>query len=93
MDPWVHIIGGGLSGLSLAASLAQFKELPGHVLISEPKPRSLAAKTFSFGTQTASERSLDRSIRVVVGRSVAVIIMCLITGLALNMGPGRENMF
>lgn len=48
MGPWVHIIGGGLSGLSLAASLAQFKKLPGHVLISEPKPRSLAEKTFSF---------------------------------------------
>ena len=59
MDPWVHIIGGGLSGLSLAASLAQFKELPGHVLISEPKPRSLAAKTFSFW-YTDSERAFLR---------------------------------
>jgi lycopene beta-cyclase len=48
MDPWVHIVGGGLSGLSLAASLAQFGTLPGRVLISEPAPEALASKTFSF---------------------------------------------
>ena len=59
MDPWVHIIGGGLSGLSLATSLAQFKKLPGQVLISEPKLGSLAAKTFSFW-YTGSERPFLR---------------------------------
>lgn len=59
MDPWVHIIGGGLSGLSLAASLAQFKKLPGQVVISEPNSRSLAAKTFSFW-YTDSERPFLR---------------------------------
>jgi hypothetical protein len=48
MDPWVHIVGGGLSGLSLAASLAEFDTLPGRVLISEPSPETLATKTFSF---------------------------------------------
>ena len=48
MDPWVHIIGGGLSGLSLASSLARFDDLPGRVVISEPNPEALASKTFSF---------------------------------------------
>ena len=48
MDPWVHIIGGGLSGLSLASSLARFNDLPGRVVISEPNPEALASKTFSF---------------------------------------------
>ena len=48
MDTWVHIIGGGLSGLSLASSLARHQVLPGPVLISEPEPERLAQKTFSF---------------------------------------------
>lgn len=48
MDPWVHIVGGGLSGLSLVSSLARFKRLPGEVVISEPNPEALISKTFSF---------------------------------------------
>ena len=48
MDPWVHIIGGGLSGLSLASSLAEFNDLPGEVVVSEPELEKLATKTFSF---------------------------------------------
>ena len=48
MDTWVHIVGGGLSGLSLASSLARHQVLPGPVLISEPEPERLAQKTFSF---------------------------------------------
>ena len=48
MDTWVHIVGGGLSGLSLASALARHQVLPGPVLISEPEPERLAQKTFSF---------------------------------------------
>ena len=48
MDAWVHIVGGGLSGLSLASSLARHQVLPGPVLISEPEPERLTQKTFSF---------------------------------------------
>ena len=35
-SPWVHIIGAGVSGLSLAAALADFSSLPGHVILSDP---------------------------------------------------------
>jgi len=48
MDTWVHIVGGGLSGLSLASALARHQVLPGPVVISEPEPERLAQKTFSF---------------------------------------------
>ncbi|MBU25349.1 MAG: hypothetical protein CMD99_04885 [Gammaproteobacteria bacterium] len=48
MDPWVHIIGGGLSGLSLASSLAKLGALPGEVIVSEPDLEALTSKTFSF---------------------------------------------
>lgn len=48
MNTWVHIVGGGLSGLALASSLAKHQVLPGPVLISEPEPGRLAQKTFSF---------------------------------------------
>lgn len=48
MDTWVHIVGGGLSGLSLASALARRQVLPGPVVISEPEPERLAQKTFSF---------------------------------------------
>ena len=59
MDPWVHIVGGGLSGLSLAASLVEFDTLPGRVLISEPSPETLATKTFSFWF-TEDERDFQK---------------------------------
>ena len=93
MDPWVHIIGGGLSGLSLAASLAQFKKLPGQVVISEPNARSLAAKTFSFGTRIASVHFLRPEYSSSRWTPVVVMIMCLITGTGLNMEPVQEIMF
>lgn len=48
MSTWIHIIGGGLSGLSLASSLAIHKRLPGLVVISEPNLMQLKNKTFSF---------------------------------------------
>ena len=48
MKPWVHIIGGGLAGLSLGSELGRFKKLPGDVIISEPKPSNLTQRTFSY---------------------------------------------
>ncbi len=48
MTPWVHIIGGGLAGLSLGSELGRFKKLPGDVIISEPKPTNLKQRTFSY---------------------------------------------
>ena len=48
MVPWVHIVGGGLSGLSLASSLARLGRLPGKVIVSEPNLDALVSKTFSF---------------------------------------------
>jgi len=48
MKPWVHIIGGGLSGLSLARALAQHPQLPGPVIISEPQAKITNDKTYSF---------------------------------------------
>ena len=51
MKPWVHIIGGGLAGLSLASELGRFKKLPGDVIISEPNPSSLEKRTFSYWFQ------------------------------------------
>ena len=47
MDPQAHIIGGGLSGLSLASSLARWGTC-GQVVVSEPNLDALVSKTFSF---------------------------------------------
>ena len=57
MDPWVHIIGGGLSGLSLASSLATLGKLPGKVIVSEPNLDALVSKTFSFWFNAAEQIS------------------------------------
>lgn len=57
MKPWIHIIGGGLAGLSLASELSRFKKLPGDVIISDPDPSNLEKRTFSYWFQE-SERSL-----------------------------------
>lgn len=48
MKPWIHIVGGGLSGLSLARALAQHPQLPGQVIISEPQAKITNDKTYSF---------------------------------------------
>lgn len=48
MKPWIHIVGGGLSGLSLARALAQYPQLPGPVIISEPQTKIANDKTYSF---------------------------------------------
>jgi len=37
MTAWVHIVGGGVAGLSLTSELAQRGELPGAVVISDPR--------------------------------------------------------
>lgn len=58
MDPWVHIIGGGLSGLSLASSLANLGNLPGKVIVSEPNLDALVSKTFSFWFNAAEQNFL-----------------------------------
>lgn len=48
MRPWIHIIGGGLGGLSLAENLSKYPKFPGPVVISEPKITNLSERTFSF---------------------------------------------
>ncbi len=48
LKPWVHIIGGGLSGLSLAYALSQSSKLPGDVVISESRADYTNDRTFSF---------------------------------------------
>ena len=58
MDPWAHIIGGGLSGLSLASSLAKLGNLPGKVVVSEPNLMHGVSKTFSFWFTAAEENFL-----------------------------------
>ena len=45
---WIHIIGGGVSGLSLGMSLAERGELPGEVVISDPKLYQDRSQTFCF---------------------------------------------
>ena len=59
MGPWVHIIGGGLSGLSLASSLARLGCLPGEVIVSEPNPDALVSKTFSFWFNASEKEFLE----------------------------------
>lgn len=46
--PWVHIVGGGLAGLSLAREIARFPHLPGRVVISESRKDYTNDRTFSF---------------------------------------------
>jgi hypothetical protein len=48
LTPWVHIIGAGVSGLSLAVALAQRGSLPGEVLISDPYLDQDRSQTFCF---------------------------------------------
>lgn len=48
LRPWIHIIGGGLSGLSLAYALSQYDCLPGEVVITEPRTDYTNDRTFSF---------------------------------------------
>ena len=45
---WVHIIGGGMAGLSLGAKLAEYTKLPGNVVISEPNPLCTITQTFCY---------------------------------------------
>ena len=45
---WIHIIGGGMAGLSLAAKLAEYKKLPGNVVISEPNTSCTINQTFCY---------------------------------------------
>ena len=47
-SPWVHIIGAGVAGLSLAAFLSQHAQLPGDVLISDPALDHPKSQTFCF---------------------------------------------
>ena len=47
-ESWVHIIGAGVSGLSLAAQLAQHQKLPGLVKISDPYLDQAKSQTFCF---------------------------------------------
>lgn len=46
--PWVHIIGGGVASLSLARELANYPNLPGTLVISDPRSAYANDKTFSF---------------------------------------------
>ena len=50
---WIHIIGGGVSGLSLALALAERGELPGEVIVSDPALRAPRSQTFCFWFQDA----------------------------------------
>ena len=46
--PWIHIVGGGLAGLSLARELARYDTLPGAVIVSERRTEYSDDRTFSF---------------------------------------------
>ncbi len=56
MRNWVHIVGGGTAGLSLAAQLCKEKNLPGKIIISDPNIHNLKKKSFGFWF-TEKERS------------------------------------
>ena len=58
-QPWVHIIGAGVSGLSLAYRLAQTKQLPGDVIISDPHLDSPQSQTFCFWFDQNTEQDLN----------------------------------
>ena len=52
---WVHIVGGGMSGLSLAAELASYGNLPGKVIVSEPQTIFSKNQTFSYWQSNKAE--------------------------------------
>lgn len=56
--PWVHIVGGGLAGLSLARELARYSSLPGAVVISEAREGYQDDRTFSFWCQESQQAFL-----------------------------------
>jgi len=47
-QPWVHLIGGGVAGLSLARELAKYPKLPGEVVVSDPRTYYENDRTFGF---------------------------------------------
>ena len=55
---WVHIVGGGMSGLSLAAELASYGNLPGKVIVSEPQTIFSKNQTFSYWQSNKAENFL-----------------------------------
>jgi Heterodisulfide reductase, subunit A and related polyferredoxins len=54
---WVHVIGGGVAGLSLARELAKTSRLPGQVILSDPRIDYTNDRTFGFWL-TPDERAL-----------------------------------
>lgn len=58
-QPWVHIIGAGVSGLTLGASLARLGRLPGDVIISDPRLDQARSQTFCFWFDESSEALLQ----------------------------------
>ena len=57
--PWIHIIGAGVSGLSLARCLARAERLPGDIVISDPHLDAPQSQTFCFWFDKRSERALQ----------------------------------
>lgn len=47
-QPWVHVIGGGVAGLSLVRELAKTPRLPGQVILSDPRTEYSNDRTFGF---------------------------------------------
>ena len=45
---WIHIVGGGVAGLSLASELSKHKILPGSVVVSDPNFNARDDRTYSF---------------------------------------------
>ncbi len=45
---WVHVIGGGVAGLSLVRELAKTSRLPGQVILSDPRTDYTNDRTFGF---------------------------------------------
>tara|TARA_Y100001935_G_scaffold205813_1_gene174788 strand:- start:789 stop:1853 length:1065 start_codon:yes stop_codon:yes gene_type:complete len=48
MRDWVHIIGGGAAGLSLAEQLCNIGDLPGKIILSDPDITKIKDKSFGY---------------------------------------------
>ena len=61
MSAWVHIIGAGPAGLSLAKHLASFPKLPGNVVVSDPNRHGVDKKRYAFWFQEKERELLNPS--------------------------------
>lgn len=85
-QPWVHVIGGGIAGLSLARELANYPKLPGNVVISDPRTHYDNDRTFGFWFTAKESHRLNPEFSVGQWSISTTTSTALQTGLHYRYG-------